>query len=147
MLSAAVGLFFLIRHQGEALTAPATGHGGRGLAPREDILVHVLLTLAAVIVLGQVLGRLAGLVGQPPVLGEIVAGIILGPSVLNHIHPDATSWLLPAEAAPHLRTVAQIGAILYMFLVGLELNSELLRRKARAALAISHAGIVVPFLL
>lgn len=146
MLVVATGLFFLIRAYGETLTAPATEGGRRGLARHTDILLHVLLTLAAVILLGQLLGRLAGLVGQPAVLGEIVAGVALGPSILNHIHPDATSWLLPADAAPHLGTVAQIGAILYMFLVGLELNWKLLRNKAGSAIAISHASIAVPFI-
>lgn len=64
-LVVAVGLFFLIREHGEMLTAPATASESRGLAQRGDVLVHVLLTLAAVIVLGQVLGRLASFVGQP----------------------------------------------------------------------------------
>lgn len=147
MLAVAVGLFLVIRDYGEALAVPDGKTHESQLPRQQDALIHVLLTLAAVIVLGQVLGWLAGFVGQPPVLGEIAAGILLGPSLLNHLHPDAASWLLPAEAAPHLRTLAQFGAILYMFLIGLELNTDLLRNRARAAIAISHASIVAPFVL
>src|SRR5262249_12362431 len=84
---------------------------------------------------------------QPPVIGEVIAGIVLGPSVLGQIVPDGPTWLLPPEVAPYLREIAQLGVILYMFLVGLELSVSRLRDQAHAAIAISHASIVVPFVL
>jgi Kef-type K+ transport system membrane component KefB len=76
----------------------------------------------------------------------VVAGILLGPSFLGRLSPETATFLLPPAAAPFLSVIAQLGVILYMFLVGLELNTELLRTRARSTVAISHASIVVPFL-
>jgi Kef-type K+ transport system membrane component KefB len=84
---------------------------------------------------------------QPRVIGEMVAGIMLGPSLLGRIWPDAMHFILPTDVRPYLGIIAQIGVILYMFLVGLELNAGLLRARAHATVAISHASIVTPFLL
>ena len=119
----------------------------RPIAPGLDearILARLLLALAAVVLLGQALGRLLTLVSQPPVIGELIAGILLGPSLLG---PRGSALILPPEVAPRLGAIAQVGIILYMFIVGLDLRPDLLRRRARSAIAIAHAGIVVPFLL
>src|SRR3569623_1384530 len=67
---------------------------------------------------------------QPPVIGEVSAGILLGPSLLGRLSPELSAWLLPQSVAPHLSLIAQLGVILYMYQVGLELNSELLRHRA-----------------
>lgn len=80
-------------------------------------------------------------------IGEVVAGILLGPSLLGRAWPEASGFLLPPEVAPLLGIIAQVGVVLYMFLVGLELNPTYMRKSPHAALAISHASIVVPFLL
>ena len=112
-----------------------------------DTTAHLLLTLATVIVLGRIVGWAFGYIGQPPVIGEVIAGIMLGPSLLGQIAPGAPEWLLPPRVAPFLREVAQLGVILYMFLVGLELNASRLKQRAWATIAISHASIVVPFML
>jgi Kef-type K+ transport system membrane component KefB len=111
------------------------------------ILWHVLLALAAVVALGQLLGRLFRLVGQPPVIGEVLAGILLGPSLLGRISPEAQSYILPAEIVPALYVIAQLGVILYLLAIGLELNTESLARMGTAPLVISLAGIAVPFAL
>jgi Kef-type K+ transport system membrane component KefB len=103
--------------------------------------------MAAMIVTGRLVSWLLRRIEQPPVVGEVVAGILLGPSLLGLLAPRASSFLLPPSVAPYLAVVAQLGVILYMFLVGLELNFDSLRQRARAAVAISHASIVVPFLL
>ncbi len=148
MLAAAVGLFFLIRGYGETLVAPPSDAGDhKSLVHKRELLVPVLFCLAAVIALGRVMGRLFASLRQPPVIGEVLAGIMLGPSLLNYIHPNLAAWVLPADAAPHLGIIAQFGIILYMFLVGLELNAGLLRQRAQATVAVSHASIVAPFLL
>jgi Kef-type K+ transport system membrane component KefB len=118
------------------------------------VVLHLVATLAAVIAVGGVLGRLLRYVGQPPVVGEVVAGILLGPSLLGAIAPEYAQWLIPAATDdPHgrvpaaIQAVAQVGVILYMFLVGLELNATRLAGRAHAAVAVSHSSIVVPFVL
>src|SRR5262249_17963567 len=81
---------------------------------------------------------------QPPVIGEVLAGILLGPSLLG---AEVSAWILPPSVAPYLGVVAQLGVILYMFLVGLDLNPALLRARTHATIAVSHASIVLPFTL
>jgi Kef-type K+ transport system membrane component KefB len=116
-------------------------------AAHDNTLFHVLLALAAVIVTGRLLGWLFARVGQPPVIGEVVAGILLGPSLLGRVAPAAADFILPAQAAPLLGIIAQLGVILYLFLVGLELDGTRLLRQARATVVIAHSGMVLPFLL
>ncbi len=122
--------------------------------PSVDIILHVLVTLATVILLGGLLGMVSRYLGQPPVIGEIVAGLALGPSLLGALSPDVMHWLIPSQeldpttgVSTSLKIVAQLGVVLYMFLVGLELNAAHLKHKAHSAVAISHASIVVPFAL
>jgi Kef-type K+ transport system membrane component KefB len=151
MLVGAVLLFLWIRSVGGGLVAPASV-GGAGLAlagPARGIdnLLHVLLALLVIIVAARLAGAAFRRIGQPPVIGEVIAGIVLGPSLLGRVSPDAYAFLLPPTVAPFLQVIAQVGVILYMFLVGLELNPVHLRRSPQTALAISHASIVVPFLL
>jgi Kef-type K+ transport system membrane component KefB len=81
------------------------------------------------------------------VIGEVVGGIVLGPSVLGQVWPEAAGFLLPPSVAPFLSVIAQLGIILYMFLVGLELNAGVLRERVHATFAISLASIVFPFVL
>src|SRR6476620_6446480 len=109
-------------------------------------LSQVLLALAAVILVGRLFSAALKRLGQPPVIGEVLAGIALGPSLFAHFGYES-SPLLPQEVAPHLSIIAQLGVILYMFLVGLEFNPGRLKTQVYAAVAISHASIIVPFLL
>jgi len=140
--------FFLIHHLGQSLEAPnvaapapdARTSEGNGGSP----LLSVLIALAAVIALGQVLGRACTWIGQPPVIGEVLAGILLGPSLLG---AERSAWILPPDSAGYLGLVAQLGIVLYMFLVGLELNAGWLRERAHVAALVSHASIVVPFVM
>jgi Kef-type K+ transport system membrane component KefB len=148
---AAVG-YWLIRMRGVGLTPPdpAIGQpvfGPAGAAAQVDALMHVLLALVVVIVVARGVGSLFAYFAQPPVVGEILAGILLGPSVLGRFAPAAQAYLLPKEVAPFLGVLSQVGVILYMFLVGVELDPTLLRKRGHATLAISHASIVTPFLL
>ncbi|WP_343426024.1 cation:proton antiporter [Candidatus Amarolinea dominans] len=89
------------------------------------------------------LARLFARLGQPAVIGEVVAGILLGPSLLGTL----SALILPPSVGPYLGVIAQLGVVLYMFLVGLELNPARLKDRTRATLAISHASILVPFIL
>ena len=105
-------------------------------------LLHVLIALAAVIALGQLLGWLLARVGQPPVIGEVLAGILLGPSLIG---PVWSALVLPPASAPYLGVIAQLGVLLYMFVVGLDLHTDRAQARLKATIAISQAGIVVPF--
>lgn len=158
MLAAAIASFLLIDHFGSSLVAPdaapaaeiaaAAPKAATGAAPRPaDALLHVLIALAAVIVTGRLISKVFARFQQPPVIGEVLAGILLGPSLLGRLSPELAGYVLPQSVAPYLGVVAQLGVILYMFLVGLELNAGLLRERAHATVAISHASIIAPFLL
>ena len=149
MLALTVLAFFIIRHFGESLTAHAPVESAASAAkkPTPLSIYHLLLALAAVIAAGRSLGVVFRWIGQPPVIAEVIAGILLGPSLLGAISPSAQQYLLPDSVAPALSVIAQLGVILYMFVVGLELDVGLLRDRGHATVAISHASIVVPFLL
>jgi Kef-type K+ transport system membrane component KefB len=150
MIGGAIGLFLLVRAAGSALVAPppASPTAAPGAAPASaDVLLHVLLALVVVIVAARVCGALCKRIHQPPVIGEVIAGILLGPSLLGRVAPSATSYLLPPAVAPFLSIIAQIGVILFMFLVGLELDTGQLKHRTHATVAISHASIIVPFVL
>lgn len=145
----AVGGFWLISSSGTGLIGTDTGGGLRSakFAAASDSLVHVLLALAVVIIVGRVLGTVLRRFNQPPVIGEVVAGILLGPSLLGRVAPEAAAFLLPGSVAPYLGVIAQIGIILFMFLVGLRLDTGLLKKRTHVLVAISHASIVAPFIL
>jgi Kef-type K+ transport system membrane component KefB len=151
MILGAIGLFLLVRRYGDTLSAPALSAPGRtisGAGPGTgDVLLHLLIALTAVVIVGRLLGRLFVAIGQPPVIGEVIGGVLLGPSLLGAIAPGAYLFILPPSVVPFLGIVAQLGVVLYMFLIGLELDSDLLRGQVHATVAISHASIVVPFVL
>ena len=109
------------------------------------MLLHLLAALAAVVLLGRLLSRLFRVIHQPPVIGEVVAGIMLGPSLLGSIWPEAYAFILPASVAPSLGLLSQLGVILYMFLVGVELDTEMFRGRMRSTTAIALASIALPF--
>jgi Kef-type K+ transport system membrane component KefB len=153
MIVAAIGIFLLIDRFGLALAAPEAGaatpaaSSAAAVVPRADPVVHVLIALTAVLIVGRIVGALFRFIGQPPVIGEVVGGILLGPSFLGRVWPDAAAFVLPPSVAPSLGMIAQLGVVLYMFLVGLELNPSVLRARVHATIAISHASILAPFVL
>jgi K+:H+ antiporter len=150
MVLGAIALVFLIVRYGERLTAPALSGGApnpAAAAAQSDTFLHLLIALAAVILVGRLLGRLCAAVGQPPVIGDVIAGVLLGPSLLGALAPRVYAFTLPPEIVPPLGIVAQFGVVLYMFMVGVELNPDRLRGQFHAAVAISHASIVVPFVM
>jgi predicted permease len=107
----------------------------------------LLLQIIVIIIVAGLFGRLFRSIGQPPVMGEMVAGIVMGPSVLGFFFPDAMSFIFPQTSLETLRMLSQIGVVLFMFVVGMELNVQHVREKGSAAVMISHASIIVPFLL
>lgn len=154
-LAGAFLAFLAIRQAGLQLEAPVTAAVPSTAAqPGVDVALHVLAALAAILALGAVLSRVFRAFGQPGVLGEVVAGIALGPSLLGAVWPEASQWLIPdASVDPQgqviaaLKAISQLGIVLSMFLVGLDLNLQRASRRAAAAVAIAQVSIVVPFLL
>lgn len=150
LIAATVAGFLLIRHWGLALE-PGSAERARGAAATAHLtsraLLHVLLALAAVVVTGGLLARVLRPFGQPPVTGEVLAGILLGPSLLGRLFPELGAIVMPEETAPYLGVVAQLGVVIYMFLVGVELDTRVLAGRAHAILATSHASIAAPFVL
>ncbi len=126
---------------------PAVEAAARSFAP-SDYSIHFFLQLAVILLTCRVVGW-AGqrFLGQPQVVGEMIAGVILGPSLLGLVFPDLQGAIFPKETRNVLYSGAQLGVGLYMFLVGLTLNLDHFRTKARSAAAVSAAGIAVPFLL
>src|SRR5437764_1039250 len=112
-----------------------------------SVLAQVLLALAVILISARATGALFKSFKQPPVIGEVVAGILLGPSLFGRIAPGAFRAVFPPSAVPALGIIAQVGVILFMFLVGLELSTDRLKERTKSALAISTASILCPFLL
>jgi Kef-type K+ transport system membrane component KefB len=109
------------------------------------MLLSILMALTVIMVTARIVGALFARVGQPAVIGEVVGGILLGPSLLGRVWPAGAAMIFPAESAPLLGVLAQLGVILYMFLVGLELDLQVLRSRVAFTLAISAGSIIVPF--
>ncbi len=101
--------------------------------------------LVIILIAAQVFGYFAKFIGQPRVVGEMLAGVVLGPSLFGLFLPDLQKSIFIADTMPILYFGAQIGVGLYMFLVGLEFNTQLFRQQARSALGVSLAGMIVPF--
>ena len=151
MSAAAVGASFWIRSLGERMTLPQSNgaaQAAESVSTHGNILADVLLALAVIAIMARLVGRgVEKYLKQPPVMGEILAGIALGPSVLGAISSGAYAFLMPQEAAPYLGIVAKIGVVFFMFLVGLQLDTSPLRSHSHTTLAISHASILAPFTL
>ncbi|PXY20018.1 cation:proton antiporter [Prauserella flavalba] len=104
----------------------------------------LLLSLAVVLVVAQVLGALARRLGQPGVVGELVGGVLLGPSMFGGAH---SAFLFPDDIRPLLGSLANVGIALFMFLTGLELEGRLVRGRGRVVASVSIGSLLVPFAL
>jgi Kef-type K+ transport system membrane component KefB len=110
-------------------------------------LAILLLQILIILVLARMIGQACRKIGQPAVVGEIIAGIALGPSLLGHYFPAVSDFVFPAYSLNSLQLLSQIGLILFMFMIGLEMDLQQIRQSAREALVISNASIIFPFLL
>jgi Kef-type K+ transport system membrane component KefB len=108
---------------------------------------HLFLQIAVILLACRVCSFLMRRAGQPAVIGEMIAGVVLGPSLLGLLAPEFSGWLFPPASKPILHEIAQIGLTLYMFTVGLEFRTDLLAAKARPAIAVSIAGMAAPFVI
>ncbi|HET8773050.1 MAG TPA: cation:proton antiporter [Thermoanaerobaculia bacterium] len=110
-------------------------------------LALTLFQIILIAAFARAMGALLRRIGQPAVIGEIAAGIILGPSLFGVIAPGGFAAVFPAASIPTLFSLSQIGLILFMFLVGLEFAPELVRERKHTVVVISHVSIIVPFIL
>ena len=109
--------------------------------------VYFFLQAGLIIMACRLVGKLAQRLGQPQVVGEMIAGVMLGPSLLGAVLPEAQAILFPKATLDMLYVGGQVGVGMYMFLVGTEFQAAHIRSRYRSAMAVSWAGIAVPFLL
>ena len=107
----------------------------------------LLMQIIAILFVSRIAGWFFIKIGQPTVIGEILAGILLGPSLLGHFYPEAYHFLFAPESLGNLYILSQIGLVLFMFVVGMELNLGMLRNKMGTTYVISHASIIIPYFL
>ena len=113
----------------------------------KDPLAILLAQIVTIILVARLFGWIFKKIGQPTVIGEIIAGIVLGPSLVGMYFPEFSAALFPVESLGNLKFLSQIGLILFMFVIGMELDIKVLKNKASEAVVISHASIVFPFAL
>jgi Kef-type K+ transport system membrane component KefB len=113
----------------------------------DDPLAILLAQIVMIILVARLFGWVFKKIGQPTVIGEIIAGIVLGPSLLGMYFPGFFAALFPVESLGNLKFLSQIGLILFMFVIGMELDIKVLKNKASEAVVISHASIIIPFAL
>jgi Kef-type K+ transport system membrane component KefB len=110
-----------------------------------EVLLYLLLDLVIIIAAARIMGAAARRLGQPAVIGEIIAGVVMGPTLLGRLDADWPARLFPKEVP--LRSLADLGLVFFMFLVGLELDSRLLRSQGKRAIQISVSGVVAPLVM
>ncbi|MES1220729.1 MAG: cation:proton antiporter, partial [Bacteroidota bacterium] len=107
----------------------------------------LLLQIMVIVIVVRIFGFLFNKIGQPVVIGEIVAGIVLGPSILGAFFPGVFNFIFPAASFINLQFLSQVGLMLFMFVIGMELDINLFRKQAQEAVIISHASIIIPYTL
>jgi len=110
-------------------------------------LALLLAQIVTIIIVAKFFGWICVKLKQPSVIGEMIAGIVLGPSLVGLYFPEFSAFMFPKESLPNLQFLSQIGLILFMYIVGMELDLSVLRKKAHDAVVISHASIIIPFAL
>ncbi|MBY0487522.1 MAG: cation:proton antiporter [Flavobacteriaceae bacterium] len=127
------------------------GHWKSFIISMQNNLEHPLSILLAqiitIILVARFFGWICRKIGQPSVIGEIIAGIVLGPSLIGMHFPEFSAVLFPKESLGNLQFLSQIGLIFFMFVIGMELDLKSLKNKAHDAVVISHASIIIPFAL
>jgi Kef-type K+ transport system membrane component KefB len=110
-------------------------------------LARLLVQIITIIFVARLFGWVCKKIGQPTVIGEMAAGIVLGPSLVGTYFPEFSALLFPGESLGNLQFLSQIGLILFMYVIGMELDLKVLQNKAKDAVIISHASIIIPFTL
>ncbi|MFC4313253.1 cation:proton antiporter [Steroidobacter flavus] len=153
-LLVAGGAIFTLIQMGNSLPGPqlpAVAQQGSPwaalLANLNHPLSHLFVQLLVIIAVARAVGGIFARLGLQAVVGEMVAGILLGPSLFGWLWPSAFTFVFPTDSMGALRLLSQVGICLFMFSVGMELNLSQARNKAPTAVAVSHASIVVPFVM
>lgn len=159
-------LIYFILHKGEAfehqlenVNSLASSETPVAVVSGFDMFVHslmvnlaepsamLLLQIISILIVSRLFGHFFAKMGQPTVIGEILAGIVLGPSLLGKFFPDAFNFLFAADSLGNLYILSQVGLILFMFTIGMELNLRDLKGRLSETYVISHASIMFPFFL
>lgn len=157
------GLMYFIIKEGEArqiqeaisVSNEAPHDLKEGFIVFKDLLMHhvessigiLLLQIIVILITCRLFGWLFAKMQQPTVIGEIVAGIVLGPSVLGHLLPSVSAFLFPFDSLQNINMLSQFGLILFMFAIGMELNITEVRQKLKETILISHTSTIFPFFL
>lgn len=157
------GLMYFIIKEGEArqiqeaisVSNEAPHDLKEGFFVFKDLLMHhvessigiLLLQIIVILITCRLFGWLFAKMQQPTVIGEIVAGIVLGPSVLGHLLPSVSAFLFPYDSLQNINMLSQFGLILFMFAIGMELNITEVRQKLKETILISHTSTIFPFFL
>lgn len=110
-------------------------------------LALLLAQIITIVLIARFFGWLCTRIGQPAVIGEMIAGIIMGPSFIGMHFPEFSATLFPSHSLDNLKFLSQVGLILFMYIVGMEVDLKVLRKQAHDAVVISHASIIFPFAL
>ena len=144
MLAGTVGAERVTATFDEELPEPGTSAKPAEKRDGEETFGRLMLAIAAVILAARLVGSLIARFHQPRVMGEVLAGILLGPTLLGAIWPEAKDYLFPPDIVPLLSGAAQIGLAFYLFLVGMELDPKILRDRIGQAAFISNASVAFP---
>ncbi len=112
-----------------------------------ELSILLFLQLGVILIFVRLVGMAAKKIGQPQVVGEMIAGVILGPSLFGLLAPQVQAAIFPSQSVPIIYAISQVGLVIYMFLIGTEFDVELVRNRMRSAISVSVAGIVTPFVL
>ena len=119
-----------------------------------NLAVQFFLQLAIILMFCRLVGSIAARLGQPQVVAEMIAGVMLGPSLFGLVWPEAQHWLFPWDTTQKMRDTqsylfpaSQLGLALYMFVVGIEFRVDIVQRHMKSSIAVSAAGMVTPFVL
>lgn len=141
----------VVSKQSKVIAAPAaSAYSGLTRNLKTNLahpLGHLLMQLFIVIALSQLVGCIFRRIGQPAVVGEIITGILLGPSLLGLLSPEAFAFVFPADSLGSLSLLSQVGVCLFMFVVGTELDMKQVQSNSPVAIAVSHVSIAFPYLL
>lgn len=139
-----------VTHLNEVLGVPAkptTSFLDEVIQGLRHPIATLILQIVTILLVARLFGSFASRFGQPVVVGEILAGIVLGPSLLGLVAPGLSAFIFPPASLGNLQFLSQMGLIFFMFIIGMELDVRVLRSKAQNAVVVSHTGIVVPYFL